>query len=59
VAEWESKFLTFMSDQKSEIRKELAEKKDLDDALTAKIRAAIDEFNTQFVGVTETATVTA
>ena len=58
VAEWEDKFLKFMSDQKSEIRKELAEKKDLDDALTAKIRAAIDEFNTQFVGVTEHATMT-
>jgi F-type H+-transporting ATPase subunit alpha len=58
VAEWEDKFLKFMSDQKSEIRKELAEKKDLDDTLTAKIRAAIDEFNTQFVGVTEPATVT-
>jgi F-type H+-transporting ATPase subunit alpha len=48
VLEWEGKFLTFMSDQKSEVRKELADKKDLDDALIAKIRAAIDEFNAQF-----------
>jgi F-type H+-transporting ATPase subunit alpha len=58
VAEWETKFLTFMSDQKSEVRAELAEKKDLDDALTAKIRASIEEFNTQFIGVTAPATVT-
>jgi F-type H+-transporting ATPase subunit alpha len=48
VLEWEGKFLTFMSDQKAEVRKELADKKDLDDALIAKIRASIDEFNAQF-----------
>jgi len=48
VREWEAKFLTFMKDQKSEIRDELAEKLDLDDDLLAKIEAAIKEFTTQF-----------
>jgi F-type H+-transporting ATPase subunit alpha len=55
VLEWEGKFLTFMSDQKAEVRKELADKKDLDDALIAKIRAAIDEFNAQFNASSATA----
>jgi F-type H+/Na+-transporting ATPase subunit alpha len=48
VQEWEQEFLKFMTDQKPEVRNELAEKKDIDDALTAKIRAAIEEFGTQF-----------
>ncbi len=50
VPEWEEKFLIFMTDQKSEIRAELAEKQDLDDDLAAKLAAAIDEFATQFAG---------
>ncbi len=49
VQEWEEKFLTFMSDQKPEIRDELADKKDLDDNLTDKIKSAIEEFGTQFM----------
>ncbi|TWU27354.1 F0F1 ATP synthase subunit alpha [Bythopirellula polymerisocia] len=53
VQEWEQKFLTFMSDQKSEIRDELASKKDLDDDLTEKIKSAIEEFSTQFQGTGE------
>ena len=48
VQQWEQEFLKFMTDQKPEIRQELGEKKDLDDELTAKIRAAIEEFSTQF-----------
>ncbi|QEG35700.1 F0F1 ATP synthase subunit alpha [Bythopirellula goksoeyrii] len=53
VQEWEQKFLTFMSDQKPEIREELANKKDLDDELTEKIKSAIEEFGTQFIGSTK------
>ncbi len=53
VQEWEQKFLTFMTDQKPEIRDELADKKDLDDELTEKIKAAIEEFGTQFHGSAE------
>jgi F-type H+/Na+-transporting ATPase subunit alpha len=48
VQQWEQEFLKFMTDQKPEVRKELADKKDLDDDLTAKIRAAIEEFGRQF-----------
>ncbi len=50
VKEWESQFVTFMSDQKSEVRNELIEKKDLDDALIEKIEASLAEFKTQFQG---------
>ncbi len=61
VADWEDKFLTFMKDQKSEVRDELAEKQDLDDELTEKIKACIEEFGTQYEGFKqpeeETATV--
>ncbi len=48
VHEWETKFLTFMKDQKPEVREELGEKLDLDDGLIAKIEAALKEFATQF-----------
>ena len=50
VADWEDKFLTFMKDQKSEVRNELAEKQDLDDDLTDKIKSCIEEFGTQYEG---------
>ena len=55
VADWEEKFLTFMQDQKSEVRDELAEKQDLDDDLTEKIKASIEEFGTQYEGGEQTA----
>jgi len=50
VRGWEKQFLIFMKDQKSEVRDELIEKKDLDDDLIAKIEASLAEFNTQFTG---------
>ena len=50
VADWEDKFLTFMKDQKSEVRSELAEKQDLDNELTDKIKSCIEEFGTQYEG---------
>ena len=48
VAAWEKEFLTFMRDQKPEIRKKIAETKDLDDATIASLIAAIGEFQKQY-----------
>ncbi len=48
VRNWEERFLIFMKDQKSEVRDELIEKKDLDEDLIGKIEAALAEFQTQF-----------
>ena len=50
VRDWEAQFVTFMQDQKSEVRDELTEKQDLDDALIEKIEAALKEFATQYDG---------
>jgi len=48
VRQWEKDFLTFMRDQKSEIRNKIQESQDLDDATMASVNAAIGEFNTQY-----------
>ena len=48
VKTWEAQFLTFMRDQKPEIRNELMEKNDVPDELVAKIDEAIAEFQTQY-----------
>ena len=48
VGRWESEFLTFMRDQKSEVHKKIEESKDLDDDTTKALEAAIKEFQTQF-----------
>jgi F-type H+-transporting ATPase subunit alpha len=48
VAAWEKQFLTFIRDQKSEIRDKIAQTKDLDDAAMAAITAAIGEFQKQY-----------
>jgi len=57
VREWESMFLTFMRDQKSEVRQLLDEKKDegilkagKEDEMQKAIDAAIAEFQPQFAG---------
>ncbi|HYO24985.1 MAG TPA: F0F1 ATP synthase subunit alpha [Lacipirellulaceae bacterium] len=47
VQEWEKAFLTFIRDQKPEIRNTLRDKKDLTDELTAQIESAIKEFEKQ------------
>ncbi|MBX3424748.1 MAG: F0F1 ATP synthase subunit alpha [Pirellulales bacterium] len=47
VQEWEEKFLQFMHDQKSEVVKEIADKKDLSDDLIESIKKSIEEFNKQ------------
>ncbi|MBN1851217.1 MAG: F0F1 ATP synthase subunit alpha [Pirellulales bacterium] len=45
---WEKQFLTFMQDQKSEIRNKLIEKQDVDDSLIHQMETAIAEFKIQF-----------
>jgi F-type H+-transporting ATPase subunit alpha len=47
VQEWEKAFLTFIKDQKPEIRKSLEDKKDLTDDIETSIKNAINEFNSQ------------
>jgi len=48
VSLWEKQFLTFIRDQKPEIRNKIQETQDLDDATMAAIVSAIGEFNTQY-----------
>ena len=48
VKAWEEKFLTFMRDQKPEVRDAIHEKQDLDDELTTQIDASIAEFKMQY-----------
>ncbi len=48
VGQWEKQFLTFMQDQKPEIRQKIKDTQDLDDETMAAINAAIGEFNTQY-----------
>jgi F-type H+-transporting ATPase subunit alpha len=48
VSRWESEFLTFMREQKPEVRNELIESKKLSPELEAKLKASIDEFRLQF-----------
>lgn len=47
VQEWEKTFLTFMADQKPEIRQAIADSKDLSDDTIQQIEAALKEFNAQ------------
>jgi len=48
VAAWEKQFLTFMKEQKSEVRRRLADTKKLDDEMIAGLRASIEEFQKQY-----------
>jgi F-type H+-transporting ATPase subunit alpha len=48
VQSWEKKFLTFMRDQKPEIRDTLIDTQELGDDLSEQITAAISEFKTQY-----------
>jgi F-type H+-transporting ATPase subunit alpha len=48
VGHWEKSFLTFIRDQKPEIRSKILETKDLDDDTVTAITAAIGEFQLQF-----------
>jgi F-type H+-transporting ATPase subunit alpha len=47
VQQWEKAFLTFMRDQKGEIRKTINDTKDLSDDTIQQIESAIREFNAQ------------
>jgi F-type H+-transporting ATPase subunit alpha len=47
VQEWEKLFLTFIRDQKPEIRKAIREQKDLTDAIVDQIKGALGEFAAQ------------
>ena len=55
VAAWEKAFLTFMRDQKSEVRQKIADSKDLDDASMPALNAAIADFKPQFSAGKKTA----
>jgi F-type H+-transporting ATPase subunit alpha len=48
VHDWEEKFLTFMRDQKSEVRAKLVETRNLDNDLTAQVEQSIAEFQKQY-----------
>jgi F-type H+-transporting ATPase subunit alpha len=55
VSKWEKQFLTFMRDQKPEIRKKIQETNDLDEATMAEVAKAIGEFQKQFASQAEPA----
>ncbi len=59
VQEWEKTFLTFMKDQKPEVRQAIADSNDLSDDTIQQIEASLKEFNSQhdFVVVDEEAVV--
>ncbi|MBA4015937.1 MAG: F0F1 ATP synthase subunit alpha [Pirellula sp.] len=48
VAVWEKEFITFMREQKSEVRGKLAETKKLDDAMIKSLEGAIGDFQKQY-----------
>ncbi len=48
VSQWEKQFLTFMTDQKPEIRQKIQETNDLDEATMTALSEAIGEFQKQF-----------
>ena len=53
VSRWESEFITFMHDQKSEVRQMILDGGDLTDEVTAAVEAAIAEFQAQFANSDE------
>jgi F-type H+-transporting ATPase subunit alpha len=56
VKKWEQEFLTFMLNQKPEVRDAIAKKKDLSDELIEQIESSIAEFQPQYAsGVTAAA----
>ena len=48
VQAWEKQFLTYMKDQKSEVRDALIKQENMDDGLKDKVETAIEEFLPQF-----------
>lgn len=61
VRQWEEEMLTFLEDQKPELRKQIEDAGELTGEVEKAIRAAIEEFNTQYAAkhgkVEETASV--
>ena len=53
VSRWESEFITFMHDQKSEVRQMILDGGDLTDEVAAAIETAIAEFQAQFANSDE------
>lgn len=51
VREWETEFLEHVHRNKQDLWDRLAEKKDMDDELTAEVRKVIEEFNAQYKAV--------
>ena len=56
VREWETEFLEHVHRNNQDLWDRLAEKKDMDDELTAEVRKVIEEFNAQFKAVNQAAT---
>ena len=56
VSQWEKQFLTFMTDQKPEIRQKIQDTNDLDEATMTALSEAIGEFQKQFASQKETET---
>jgi F-type H+-transporting ATPase subunit alpha len=49
IRRFEAELIAFMKDKKADVRKELAEKKAIDDELKAKLVAAVEEFKKGFI----------
>jgi F-type H+-transporting ATPase subunit alpha len=50
VPKWDEAFLTFMHDQKPEVRNGLAETRDMTDEIRDQIEASLKEFKAQYAG---------
>jgi F-type H+-transporting ATPase subunit alpha len=48
IRKFEEEFLRYMNDRKADVKKELADKKAIDDDLKAKLIAAIEDFKKGF-----------
>jgi F-type H+-transporting ATPase subunit alpha len=49
IKRFEAELIAYMKDKKADVRKEVAEKKAIDDELKAKLTAAIQEFKKSFI----------
>jgi F-type H+-transporting ATPase subunit alpha len=49
IRRFEAELIAFMKDKKADVRKEIAEKKAIDDELKAKLVAAVGEFKKGFI----------
>jgi F-type H+-transporting ATPase subunit alpha len=56
VPKWEQEFLDHVHRNKKSLWERIDEKKDLDDALEREIRAALTEFNQQYLAAAQTTT---